>query len=343
MTRICTATATLAVIASLAAGCGNGSDGSATTKRAAAHTAPALGGRIAFRRYFDSQQSTGAVFTINPDGSNERQLTHPPAATVDDQPAWSPDGKLIAFSRCSDESGCSVFLVNADGSHPRRLVPCHGKIATLKCPDTANVTFAADGKHVLLTAAWGDHKQSGDTDQIENSQVWLVDLHGRTTKRLLALSHYRGDAEWGTLSPDGRMLAYEWNVSLKHQHTIMVVNLASGSSRRVIPWSMDGGDNIQWSRDGSRILFRSHEEGHEGSDYYTVRPDGSGLTRLTHFKNQSIFSAAWSPDGKWITFGKTGRDGQPDVFVMKADGTGIRPVTRTRAWESAAEWGRASA
>lgn len=43
------------------------------------------------RRYFDDRQTTGPVFTINPDGSHEQQLTHPPAGALDDQPARPPD------------------------------------------------------------------------------------------------------------------------------------------------------------------------------------------------------------------------------------------------------------
>jgi Tol biopolymer transport system component len=333
--------ALLAVTAS-AVGCGSSSHGPEKAKRSAAPPAPALGGRIAFRRYFNDQQTTGAVFTIDPDGSHERQLTHPPAGVLDDQPAWSPDGRRVAFTRCKDGGVCSAYVVDADGSGAHPVVSCAGgKVLTRTCPDTADVAFAPDGKHLLLTAAWGSVKSGGGEDQIQNSQIRMVDLRGHTTRALVTLSRWHGDADWGTLSPDGRMLAYELNVSLAGRHTIMVVNLASGGQRRVIPWKLRGGDGVQWSRDGSRLLFRSHEDGHEDSDYYTVRPDGSGLARLTRFKDQSIYSAAWSPDGKWIVFAKTGRGFLPDLFVMKADGTAVRQVTRTPAWDSAPDWGPA--
>ena len=38
----------------------------------------ATNGQIAFRRFFDPDQSKGAIFTVNPDGSHESQITHPP-------------------------------------------------------------------------------------------------------------------------------------------------------------------------------------------------------------------------------------------------------------------------
>ena len=57
-------------------------------------------GLIAFRRYTDPSQAEGAVFTVKPDGTGEKQVTHPPANYVDDQPAFSADGSTIAFERC---------------------------------------------------------------------------------------------------------------------------------------------------------------------------------------------------------------------------------------------------
>jgi TolB protein len=71
-----------------------------------------------------------------------------------------------------------------------------------------------------------------------------------------------------------------------------------------------------------------------------VRPDGSGLRPLTSFKaGTTVLSYSFSPDGKSITFAKSGRGGEPDIFVMRANGSDIRPVTRTALWDSAPDWG----
>ena len=115
------------LVAAVAAGCGGSDDhpspAGAASKPKQTASADLPGGRIAFRRYLDYGQTQGAIFTVNPDGSDERQLTEPPEGMVDDHPDWSPDGKRIAFERCAEGEPCRVFTVAADGASRRRSRP----------------------------------------------------------------------------------------------------------------------------------------------------------------------------------------------------------------------------
>src|SRR5215207_4705459 len=56
-------------------------------------------GLIVFRRYLDLEGTKSAIFTMHPNGSHIRQITHPPKGWSDSSPAWSPDGKRVAFYR----------------------------------------------------------------------------------------------------------------------------------------------------------------------------------------------------------------------------------------------------
>ena len=126
------------------------------------------------------------------------------------------------------------------------------------------------------------------------------------------------------------------------EHALFVAAADGSHQRRLTPWSLDAGDNPDWSPNGKLILFRSPSSGFEGSQIYVIRPDGTGLRPLTRFKpGTSVLSYSFSPDGKWITFSKSGRGGEPDIFVMRANGTDIRPVTRSTLWDSAPDWGPA--
>src|SRR5215207_10808531 len=61
-------------------------------KSSASGDSAATNGQIVFRRYLDPDQTKGAIFTMNPDGSHVRQITHPPKGWRDESPVWSPDG-----------------------------------------------------------------------------------------------------------------------------------------------------------------------------------------------------------------------------------------------------------
>ena len=97
-----------------------------------------------------------------------------------------------------------------------------------------------------------------------------------------------------------------------------------------------------WSPDGSRIAFRSYRDG--DYDIYVMNADGSGLTNLTnnagrHYSaRRSPDSARWSPDGSRIAF-ESVRDGNDEIYVMNADGSGQTRLTDNDAMDWWPSWG----
>ncbi len=80
------------------------------------------GSKIAYRKMLGEMNSE--VFVANSDGSNPRNLTNHPA--FDGWPAWSPDGKQIAFAS-NRRSPYQIFIMNADGSDVRLLANTNGR------------------------------------------------------------------------------------------------------------------------------------------------------------------------------------------------------------------------
>ena len=169
-----------------------------------------------------------------------------------------------------------------------------------------------------------------------------MDADGSNRRQLTYPGRHQYEDSEPVWSPDGKRIAFRrWNgtAAPRDKRAIFVLDVATGSVRRLTPWRLDAGDHPDWSPDGRRILFRSAASDLFG-DIYTVRPDGSGLKKVADFAPKiEVLSSSFSPDGKWIVFSRTGRGGLPDLFVMRSDGTKIRQLTRTARWDSASDWG----
>jgi TolB protein len=138
---------------------------------------------------------------------------------------------------------------------------------------------------------------------------------------LRALPHTEG-GEYPSWSPDGTRIAFNSNLTGDH---VMYVAQADGS--KVVDLSRAGeGWQVDWSPDGRFILFTSHRDHPDNyTDVYVMRPDGSGVHRLTH---QRAYTPAWSPDGEHIVFSA------PGLFVMNPDGTGVTPLPTEQVGET---------
>ena len=86
---------------------------------AAGATAPGVPGDIVFQRYLGPDNSQGAIYTISPDGTGERQVTSSPPGMTDRFPDFGPHSEQIAFQRCTDF--CQVMTVRAEGTDLRAL------------------------------------------------------------------------------------------------------------------------------------------------------------------------------------------------------------------------------
>ena len=126
---------------------------------------------------------------------------------------------------------------------------------------------------------------------------------------------------------------------------VFVVNRDGSALNQVTPWSRGVSAKLDWSPDGSKLLISSPQAERPGtaSNVFTIRPDGTGLTQLTHETTPGVHLLAdgFSPDGGKIIFARTVDGGPFQVYVMNADGSGIAQLTHgiDAHWAS---WGSAA-
>jgi TolB protein len=301
----------------------------AATGAVMAHaTGPAKNGAIAFKLALGAPSRLAVV---NADGTKMLKLPRTKQVN-DDDPDWSPNGSTIAFTRCPLGNGrCHIDTMSPSGSGLKQLGPAND--------DRAYPAWSPDGKQIAYSRAWGGVQN----DEIKYSALYVMSPSGGGAHLVvnpMNAKPFEGDVNHSSWSPDGKQLVVEVTHSPlgdpANGHALFVVNADGSNLQQLTPWTLNAGGKPDWSPDGSRILFRAPSKT-ERSNLYTIAPDGTGLKQLTHYSAPIpvVSPGSFSPDGKWITFAKSGA-----VWVMRADGAGARQVTPSE-YAYSPDWGPA--
>jgi hypothetical protein len=154
-----------------------------------------------------------------------------------------------------------------------------------------------------------------------NAEIYTMGTSDASPTRLTNTPETEDKPDW---SRDGGHIAFErW---LSGKPDIFTMN-ADGSGQVNLTSSSSWSDyEPSWSPDGSHIAFSSNRAG-GALQIWTMKSDGSALVRLT-FTTKANMYPDWSPDGSRIVF-LSQRDGQDEIYVMNANGTGQTRLTST--------------
>ena len=262
--------------------------------------------------------------TIDPDGSRQTEVTDRPGDAGEHGLSWAPDGSslLVVLSANHD----LVYALRPDGKDLRRIEPAlHRALPRRRRP----------GVHAVRHA---DRIRAAPPARHGRQRRRRGDLHDGRRRHARAAAH-AADAPTSTedhsatWSPDGRRIAFQRvNTTAapgRPQRDLRHARRADPTCAASRLASLDA-SNPRWSRDGTRILFNYVAEPVDGKDanIYTVRLDGTGLTKLTHYSGGSAqaFVDDWSPDGTKIVF-HFHDAGVDELYVMDADGSNPHPLT----------------
>jgi TolB protein len=243
------------------------------------------------------------LFTMNPDGSGQIQITHD--AATHDTPAWSPDGRKIAY--VSDKTGHSViYTINPDGTGEERITDDkHEYIHPNWSADSSKIIYCSDD----------DLKPPAKNA----SEIFITDLATRKVTTLIS----GGTNTYPSWSPDGKQIAFRRMLGEMNSE-VFVVN-GDGSEPRNLSNhpAFDGWP--AWSPDGTRIAFASNRNANY--QIWIMKADGSEPRLLANTEGRAT-EPRWAPDGRMIYFTNCKKsDFEVDCQVMAA-GVGEHVPTR---------------
>lgn len=249
------------------------------------------GRRMIFIKVLEGHEQ---LFIADVAGRNEHQITRDAADKED--PAWSPDGKQLAYVAIGTKN--ALHVMNIDGSGDRVISP--------STQSPIHPEWMPDGRSILYCTDDDLHPP-----QKNSAEIYRVDLATRRIATVIS----GGVNTYPVPSPDGTKIAFRKMIDANSE--VFVANI-DGTGIRNLTNNPTFEGWPAWSPDGKRIAFAGNRNG--VYQVFVMNADGSDVRLVANTEGRAT-APKWSPDGRSIFFSncwRTGRGGACEIFVASA-------------------------
>jgi TolB protein len=265
----------------------------------------------------DTGGAKSRVEVSNADGSAVRVLSQSAGDDVD--PAWSPDGKQVAFG--SDREGhFDIYVIPTEGGAAQRL--------TSNPAMDWGPSWSRDGKQILFAS-----NRDGPM------RLYVMNADGSDQRRLMEdpEGDRKGD-DWSPVwSPKRDEVAFVSDRGGKSD--IYLLDLASKQIKQLTQNDFLD-DRPSWSPNGEQLVYMGNKDNtviFDPDEIWVIGRTGGAPRQLTDNLDGDIMPT-WSPDGKWIAFSSS-RDGGWRLYVVPAAGGDAQRISQGPAGQRAPRWG----
>jgi Tol biopolymer transport system component/serine/threonine protein kinase len=301
-----------------------------------------------------SPDGPDGIFLLEIGSGQRRKLTSPPAQIEGDStPAFSPDGRKLAFVRWVTSGVSDLYLTPAAGGEPKRITFDNATIRGLAwTPDGEEIVFASERRGVSslwrisarggepeLAEAIGSSVQypivssRGDrlafTQLINDTNIYRVDLTApasqRSSRDKFLASTLEDDSP--QYSPDGKSIVFGSTRSGSFE--IWLCGSEGQQPRQLTTMGGPLTGTPRWSPDSRQIAFDSRSQGN--ADIYVISVEGGAPRRLTTEPSEDVVPG-WSKDGRWVYF-CSNRGGRREIYKLPSEGGPAVQVTTQGGFE----------
>jgi dipeptidyl aminopeptidase/acylaminoacyl peptidase len=264
-----------------------------------------------------------AVYLMPSSGGPARQISD--GTKQDEGPAWSPDGKTIAYVSNREGGAKQVYLFDVGSGNTRKLTSLRGGAGSVKwMPDGSGLVLVSDV-----------YPDCGVEEECSKAAAETVEKRPSKARVINSL------------------LFRHWNTWQEATRAHVIHVPLSGAPRDLTPGAFDappfsigGGDEFDISPDGREVVYaRDTEERPElstNSDLFIVPIGGGDAKRITTRKGADT-APQYSPDGKWIAWRSQARAGyESDLWELwlynRGNGTSTRIAADFPNWVQSVTW-----